>query len=822
MSLVSRLFYRVVNVDSCWKEAFIKYFGVSIPFKRLDSRSWRAEYIKRMRLLRRWEKGRGSNVLLDLKIGRISNLWAEDGKQSEGWFLAGGRAEGVLARCSPSQGKVQKDVVFRINHLVNAEVTAMAIDRHRTVWGLVNGQVALTTLAYGAAGQTFQTFAGFHRGPVSCVKLVRQHYEFALTGGVDGTVRLWDVPRSQCIREFRSEAGSTRIDHICCDPGSHIVAGASNGEIYVWEVDVNAILSRRHAPEDASISSDDIDSDVLPGVIRLPEEFKGVNYLEVNFAANHSGLILAQAADANVLHMYSLDRLTHLATLESPVHGSPISAVYWDIPKYEKPMISTSNGIHNHIPHGRQEKTNLVATGDHVGNVCLWYLNDAVRRRILGEHGTNLTPNQAIREVQIIEPTFALKAHDTTVTSLFVDALVIVSGSMDGSAMAWNPVNGELISVLNSGHIRGRDINDQNGLAVKCIEVDSLQCRGVLSAGNLIKSWDFSPDAIATKDKHRKPTTRRPIHYSAGAKNRIENDIRNSLIETASLRRLEALAKDRREQLHRRYNNLEGLNMADMTDEEITQYVMLLSKQQDDQDEQEAAQVAREIRLIQEMKTELALKQQTHSLLDDNGEGSSSSSAQSGWLSTATPSQQELEEEEEMVRRVIAMSLLEVDPSPDDAHSHHHAQGHSSLHDEDTQESHDHVYQPTDWETSQVVNVDGLKRDDHEKQEDEQIVKSILRELEEVEDDKAPSQGANDENSPGDVRPPQAKNVHSGEAPKMTWSMIARVNNESPAPAASGLQPAIIKQYPRDASQEEIEDEDTQLARILSLSMVEK
>jgi len=82
-----------------------------------------------MRLLRRWEKGRGSNVLLDPKIGRISNLWAEDGKQSEGWFLAGGRAEGVLARCSPSHGKVQKDVVFRINHLVNAEVAAMATDR---------------------------------------------------------------------------------------------------------------------------------------------------------------------------------------------------------------------------------------------------------------------------------------------------------------------------------------------------------------------------------------------------------------------------------------------------------------------------------------------------------------------------------------------------------------------------------------------------------------------------------------------------------------------------------------------------------------------
>jgi len=74
----------------------MKFFGGSIPFKRLDPKSWRSEYIKRTRLLRRWEKGRGSNIMIDSKIGNISKIWAEtDNRPNEGWFLAGSVAEGM-------------------------------------------------------------------------------------------------------------------------------------------------------------------------------------------------------------------------------------------------------------------------------------------------------------------------------------------------------------------------------------------------------------------------------------------------------------------------------------------------------------------------------------------------------------------------------------------------------------------------------------------------------------------------------------------------------------------------------------------------------
>lgn len=335
------------------------------------------------------------------------------------------------------------------------------INRHRVLWGLTTGQVSLTTLAHGAAGQSFQTFAGFHEAPVTCVKLVPDHLEFVLTGGADGIVRLWDVAKARTVREFRTnmDAPRPRIDHICCDPGSHIIAGLSSGEIYRWSVDIASIIKPASAPGSGAstpargVSLDSVgpatptftpaamapDPEDPAGdatgaartskIIVLPEEFKGVGYLEVDFGPGHSGLILAQAVDAPVMHLYSLETLEHLATLKSPAHMSPITAVHWDIPKYEKPMISLSNGTRSLANvHGRHEMSSLLATGDQNGNISLWYLSDILRRHEQQMKKHYLHSSQTDLEPMILEPTCVLKGHDTRVSSLFVDKLLIVSG----------------------------------------------------------------------------------------------------------------------------------------------------------------------------------------------------------------------------------------------------------------------------------------------------------------------------------------------------------------------------------------------------------
>lgn len=322
--------------------------------------------------------------------------------------------------------------------------------RHRVLWGLNTGQVCLTTLAYAAAGQTFQTFTGFHNGPVSCVKLVPNQLGFALTGGVDGVIKLWDVSRARCIREFRTGLNlvgnaTTKITHICCEPGSRIVAGTSAGEIYVWEVDVSSLITPLTAPSsgvsspvrtasaenvqapDPALLSELLPVPKLPKVIELPEEFKGVAFLEVDFGMGHSGLILAQASDAQVMHLYNLETLELLATLKSPAHFSPITAVHWDIPRYEKPMISLSNqgsrSPGSHVLTRHDVMSSLLATGDQNGNICLWYMTDILKRA-----KTTFHPNHASKGERTLEPTCVLKGHDTKVTSLFVDKLLIISG----------------------------------------------------------------------------------------------------------------------------------------------------------------------------------------------------------------------------------------------------------------------------------------------------------------------------------------------------------------------------------------------------------
>ncbi|KAG0329641.1 hypothetical protein BG004_002293 [Podila humilis] len=884
----------------------MKFFGVgSIPFKRLDPKSWRSEYIKRTRLLRRWEKGRGTNMVIDPKIGNISKIWAESGNRpNEGWFLAGGISEGVVARCNSLQGKVQRDAIFRMLHLLNAEVSTMTMDRHRVLWGLSTGQVSLTTFAYAAAGQTFQTFPGFHDGPVSCVKLVPNQLGFVLTGGVDGVVRLWDVQRARCVCDFRTGSSlvsaGTRIDFICCEPNTCVVAGTSSGEIYIWDVDISTVVTHTSAPTSGastpvqSNSIDNINASAqtaipittaplgtmstatstaaasatmprLPRVIKLPEEFKGVGYLEVDFGVGDSGLILAQAVDSPVLHLYSLPSLTHLAKLKSAAHFSPISAVHWDIPKYEKPMISESNSHSpDHQLHGRQERSSLLATGDAAGNISLWYLSD-IHNRHSQQNKSTLHESQRLREALQIDPVCVLKGHESRITSLFVDKLVIVSGGADGWVKAWNPVNGNRICVLSGGYTRGRDANDTVNSVVKCISVNSLQCRGIVSIGGLIRSWDFSPEANLAKealytilDKYRKQASKK-VNYSAGPKNKIQSDIRHSLQETVSLKRLETQSKERQEQLLRRFNNLEGLNMVDMTDEEVVEYVMMLSK---DQEEKEL--------MTQEILEIQRLRELEDHFLDSgsNGrEGSSSNTGSITRISGAKPevvSDKEREEEEALVQRAIDMSMLEM-PAMDESHDcHNHDHRHQGYDndnflDEDYGGENDglHTHVPTNWDPYAIVDVDNYGANDAMLQEDKNIVQSVLEELldaeEAVDANRAALSISNVESWPSisftspseDLQGPQ---ILSRQVPlaqqtlsssslasptNMTWSQVARTTSDSSLSSLSGSistssqneqqqrpsQYSIIKTY---RPYEEEEDEETQLARILSLSMIEK
>lgn len=324
--------------------------------------------------------------------------------------------------------------------------------------------------------------------------------------------------------------------------------------------------------------------------------------------------------------------------------------------------------------------------------------------------------------------------------------------------------------------------------------------------------------------------------------------------------------------------------MVDMTDEEVVEYVMMLSKEQDDED---TAIAASELEHIQDLEQQYMLEQRLLEEIENGGEGSSMSTSRSVSRSTANElvSEQELEEEEELVRRAIELSMLDIEPT-DGRHDHHHHHHHHHHENDDSgalvgleafapDEAHSQCHQPLEWDPSQVLDVDAEVSDTQVSQKDQAVVDAILKELQDEEDQvrAATETGHSTPNTSNvvgaDGWPSISKALPTSEstssssmlfssataaststsepivksqepaAPKMTWSMVARTNSESSLGSIAtatqgtgqgppeqvppvGRQPAIFRQYSQSAMQEEIEDEETQLARILSLSMVEK
>ena len=315
--------------------------------------------------------------------------------------------------------------------------------------------------------------------------------------------------------------------------------------------------------------------------------------------------------------------------------------------------------------------------------------------------------------------------------------------------------------------------------------------------------------------------------------------------------------------------------MNDMTDEELVEYVMLLSKDQEEQQQdqvsaQEISEIQRLLDLEQEEQEEEVRRIQEQ--IEDAGPSSISGrheepvSGEGGYLDDLV-SERERREEEDLVQRAIEMSMLDMDPTEDHhGHDHDHGYAQDLDHDHDHDHGHghshgaelDHAFRPADWDESQIVNVDSAGLNGQTEQEDQTIVQSILDELEEADFSEAKVQSVNGSTeawpSIGKATSSSLPNMEvpvNGASPSngkgkavvieeeqpakkapMTWSMVARASKDtSSGPGVStststssmnGKAPAIIKQYTAPAGQEEIEDEDTLLARILSLSLVEK
>ncbi|KAJ3021706.1 hypothetical protein HKX48_007992 [Thoreauomyces humboldtii] len=476
--LVCRRWYSVISDDSCWRHAFEINFG-SLPLRRLGESSWRKEYLKRVQLLRGFQSGKHI-VRFDPRIGKVDQFFLD---YQDGWMYCGSLERGMVAFCHPSTGRVEKGYVYFTDDHVPAKVECMLLDRHRIAVGSATGTVALVSDFKDRANYVITRFTGFHLGPVTCLAWIPDLPGALLTGGLDGTVKLWDVKSKVCVRTLTGPTTSP-IRTIACDKRLGVLAGNDIGDVNFWAVDVTNLLE-----ESASLPSLNSTSLSTTRTLSNRDPSRPGPVSAIAYDAKTASAVVAVSSDStsNILQ-WDVRRGTVLTEFAGG-HAARISVTTWHQ--------SSAAG------KGNDDRL-LLATGDVEGSICIWDVPKAP-----------LIVPSADAKPTIVKPSRSLKAHRSPITKLLVDGFKVCSGATDGSVKLIDLLTGRCIRTLVVRRIRGG--NDGLGAGggaggagpvsdkatVRCIWAGHYQV--VVATGDTVKSWDFSGiSASAGKGKSRK------------------------------------------------------------------------------------------------------------------------------------------------------------------------------------------------------------------------------------------------------------------------------------------------------------------------------
>ncbi|CAI2171106.1 8421_t:CDS:10 [Funneliformis geosporum] len=532
----------IITDDSCWKSAFIQFFGC-LPYRRLASDSWKNEYIIRTKLLRKWEIGRGVALSFDPRVGVIHNLYVES---VNSWMLAGSLEKGMVSRSDPNTGKISKDIIFSTQEHVSHSISAMLIDRYRILWGYKSGAVGLTTLNKQGLNRFFKQFLDFHAGPVSVFAWSNQLTNTVVSGGEDGLVNLWDINSGRCIESLHTDEShgiEKRITTLAWNVKNYIIAGTANGTVHIWSLDSTIISSSDNSQRIENIPHDKIVG--KSGVISL-------HYVE-----SSNALIVAYEGISEI-KQFDLKTLKCICVFEDG-HLGNVTCTVIDI--QENKGSSNDGGI---------KPLNILASGDSMGVVCLW--------KIDGDKDG------------IHKPFRVFEGRLSPITAIHFDAFKIITGSLDGSVIAFDPLTSKEIRILyqRSRRTTNRTVQAQDGtLAVTCIY--SKDYRTVATIGGQIKTWDFSSGIV--KGNKAKTSKKKNTSVSTPKYMKLKDDVR----ESAQIFELEKQEYEEHLAKMQEYTPISGL-----TNEEMLAYALMISKEENQTEDDQIAEALRRSLEIQE------------------------------------------------------------------------------------------------------------------------------------------------------------------------------------------------------------------------------
>ncbi|KAG2179693.1 hypothetical protein INT44_006541 [Umbelopsis vinacea] len=568
---VCKFWRHIIKDDTCWRQGFIAYFGAP-PFKRLASDSWKSEYVLRTHLHRKWEKGRGTVVVFDPKIGPLANIYVNF---QHSWMLSGTLDRAMATKSDPSTGKTERTAMFGHEDAEPSPVSSMKMDGHQIIWGHFDGYVTITTRTISTSGRQLKRFSDFHEGPVTAVTTSSTLHNVVLSGGQDGIVKIWDIASGRCVGNLlgaRSAVTKVRVDS-----RKRIIAGCIDGSTLVWNVDVVSVLTaarnangHRHVYEGGQ--------DAAPVYSKLPDfgitpPGEDMPVMEILYDDEHEFFIV-QYSNCSRVYKYSALDGQRQAMFENPNSTAKITCIQWDKeatstneeeptpPKvnvkqsrHQQDIIAASNfPVITSNELFPSVTIRILASGDENGNVCLFDM-DSVS-----------TSNKATM------PLTTIHGHHTAISAIYLDACKVVTGSTDGWIKIWDPISGVNIKILHNKIPRNAPVDRTD---MDLFSVRKIVCTdyvGVAIIGNQIKSWDFSPDKQLLSRRKLRPKKANNAGNLYTSRGQLQAEIHEAMTESKTR------IADERKALEEETRTIQKLTLG-LSDTEALEYAIMLSEE---------------------------------------------------------------------------------------------------------------------------------------------------------------------------------------------------------------------------------------------------
>lgn len=595
------------------------------------------------------------------KIGLLESMYVDSEDTS---LIVASLDHGIAAKCNPITGKVDRRLLYSTNDNVRLQISSVIVDKDRILWGFAQGFITLSTRTKTIASR-LKVFSDFHQGAVTVLALPAYLQEVVLSGAEDGQVKIWDVVTASCAWNFRP-ASSLARQPTCIEvtPDQYIIIGYDDGSIVIWNVNVHKItlLNRNSHQEDYTEKCQLLEKSLDETKVVIPGTRNGVKFMSYDIETKMFIVAYEGQTDVKKYHAETGNCVGVFGY--GHTMGTTITCMKWDksplstITSLESAMnprsptsrkkggiISLSSSPKS-VPSSRQstptnaKTTRVLITGDDMGTICVW------------------NGDEVNRDDRTVKPIRVLTGHLVGISSIYVDACKIVTGSDDGWIRIWDMLTGININTLGNKIPKSANVDRQDVNVTRVTNVWCNDYQGVATIGYQVKSWDFSPAkqllnraGLRQKGRPCSSVIRDKFRYNIGCE--VKESIKK--LETEKIER-------QQEEKH-----INKLSLGGLTDQEMLDYAMMLSAQdspehqQDyvpDDDEELMKAVIASLDLVEQENTDVYYGEDVHINSSVSSDTSSMISQHDEWPTMSEGVRRPQTEEEEL-RYILELSKTE-------------------------------------------------------------------------------------------------------------------------------------------------------------------